>query len=139
MTTTRRIFSLDEVNALLPELEVRISKFLQKKEMYARRHDEVLMHELINRAEQNDSLLPDTLDLDQDVRELESAITYLEKDVREILALGGVLRNVEKGWVDFLGEWQGQKIYFCWKMGEKTVQYYHDLEDSNDERKCLIP
>ena len=39
-----RIFTLEEANALLPEIDSHLSRLADKKEAYARRHDELLMH-----------------------------------------------------------------------------------------------
>ncbi len=133
-----KMFTLEEANQLLPEIESRLAGLLEKKENYTRRHDELLMHELIAHAENKDGLFPVAIGLDEEVRLLETAIVNLEEDIRSIQALGCVLRNVERGWVDFFGEWKGEQIYFCWKRGESSIQFYHPLKGDMSERRPLV-
>ena len=140
MKNRPHLFLLEEANALLPELEKRLSSLLEKKENYARRHDELFMHELIVRAEQHGGLfpLPDD-ELEERMHLLEKSITGLEKDIHEIHDLGCILRSLEKGWVDFLGRLEGELIYFCWQRGEKSIQFYHHLQKDITERLPLTP
>ncbi len=132
-----KVFTLEEANLLLPELEKRLSALLEKKENYTRHHDELLMHELIAHAENKGGLFPVSIGLEEEIRLLEAAIVRLEEDIRSIQALGCVLRNVEQGWVDFLGEWKGEQIYFCWRKGESSIQFYHPLKGDMTERRPL--
>jgi hypothetical protein len=134
MKVSPKLFSLEEANSMLPELETRLSRLLEKKEDYARRHDELLMHELIIDAERHGGLSQETADLEEEIRTLETAIADLEKDIHAIHELGCIVRNVEKGWVDFLGRWRGELIYFCWRRGEMSIQFYHPLHDSIQRR-----
>ena len=43
----RRVFSWEEANGLLPELERLLRRLQQKKEIYTRTHDALFMHELV--------------------------------------------------------------------------------------------
>ncbi|HXV28465.1 MAG TPA: DUF2203 domain-containing protein [bacterium] len=132
-----KLFTLEEANALIPELERRLSGLLEKKENYTRCHDELLMHELISHADNQGGLFPISIGLEEEVRLLETAIVKLEEDIRSIQALGCVIRNVEQGWIDFLGEWKNEQIYFCWKKGETSIQHYHSLKGDMTERRPL--
>ncbi len=132
-----KVFTLEEANQLLPEIETRLNGLIEKKENYTRLHDELLMHDLIAHAENKDGLFPVAIGLEEEVRHLETAIVRLEEDIRSIQELGCVLRNLEQGWVDFLGEWKGEQIYFCWKRGETSIQFYHPLKADMTERRPL--
>ena len=138
MKNRPRLFSLEEANALLPELEKSLRSLLEKKENHARHHDELFMHELIIQAEQRGGLFPEPDDeLEERMRHFEKGITGFEKDIEKIKEWGCVLRNLEKGWVDFLGEHEGELIYFCWRRGEKTIQFYHRIGKDMTERLPL--
>ena len=135
MKSNPRIFTLEEANGLLPEVGRRLSQILEKKEEYARRHDEVFMHELLKETETH-AVLPDdqTEQFEREIHSMETAILGLEKELREIRALGCVLRNLERGFVDFPSRHSGEWIYYCWRLGEASIQYYHTAEGRQTKR-----
>jgi len=61
----------------------------------------------------------------------------MERDLIDIQKTGCILRNINKGWVDFLGKWKGEYVYFCWRRGEKSIQYYHTLKGGMTERRLI--
>ncbi len=124
-----RLFSLQEANALIPELEKLLKNIQAKKETYARAHDTLFMHELVCAAERSNGFLGEDNDLESNIHILEEAIEALAKDVDAIFGLGCALRSLEKGQVDFLGEYEGQQVYFSWLQGEPVIRYFCRLNN----------
>jgi len=120
----RRIFSREEADALLPELEKCLKLLRTKKEAYSRTHDLLFMHELVCTAERTHGLSEEKDDLEDGIHALEEAIEDLAKDVEAIFAMGCLLRNIEKGHVEFLGTHEGQEVYFSWQLGEPSISHY---------------
>ena len=52
---------------------------------------------------------------------LRDALTELRE--REI-----VLRDLDRGLVDFPAVRDGEEVYLCWQEGEETIGYWHDPE-----------
>ena len=54
------------------------------------------------------------------------------RDVRarlvELQAVGIVLRDLDRGLVDFPAIRGGREIYLCWELGEDEVTHWHELE-----------
>jgi hypothetical protein len=119
-----RSFSLQEAEAILPDLEKRLKVLRAKKEAYSRTHDLLFMHELVCVAEQTQGLLEEKDDLEDGIHALEEAIEDLAKDVEAIFAMGCLLRNIEKGHVEFFGTHEGREVYFSWQVGEPCVGHY---------------
>ena len=134
MKNSPRVFSLDEANALLPELESLLTDLLKQKEKHARSHDELLIHELVTQAETHSGARVPLEEFEQAARTLEGDLAGIEQIIQRISQLGCILRNAENGWIDFLGERDGERVYFCWKKGEKTIQYYHPFKDDMTAR-----
>ena len=130
-----RTFTLDQANAVLPELEMIFYRLLSRKEAVARLHDELLLKELVTtRAEEN----PDEfLKLEEEAKAVDHVAGSLEQEIQRVLSLGCVIRNLESGCVDFPGERNGEPVYFCWKRGEKAVAYYHSRKGSLTERYLI--
>jgi hypothetical protein len=57
--------------------------------------------------------------------------------VEEIEALGGTVKDYERGCVDFYGEVGGQIVYLCWRRGESTIGHWHRLEEGFTARRPI--
>jgi hypothetical protein len=125
----KKIFSREEADVLVPELEKRLRLLKAKKESYSRTHDLIFMHELVCAAEKTNGLPDGKDDLDGGIHALEDAIEDLAKDVEAIFDLGCLLRDLEKGHVEFFGTHHGKEVYFSWHLGEPRVAYYRSLEN----------
>ncbi len=120
----QKIFSLEEADALLPELERRLTHLRSQKEAYSRTHDLLFMHELVCAAERSNGFSEEKDGLEEGIHALEEAIEALAKDVDAIIEKGCLLRNIEKGRVDFPGLYEGEKVVFVWELGEPQVVRY---------------
>ena len=133
--TQSRLFTLEEANQLIPELQTHLNRLFQKKEDYARRHDQLFIGELLHEAENTHAALD--RDLEAEIQKMEAAIFYLEQDLIKIREMGCILRNLKRGFVDFLGERNGESIYFCWKFGETSIRFYHPVKTRVQQRLPL--
>ncbi len=59
----------------------------------------------------------------------------LEELVRQVQSSGAILKDINLGLVDFLGEREGRDVYLCWKFGEAAVEFWHDLESGFSGRQ----
>lgn len=57
--------------------------------------------------------------------------------VRRIHALGGVLKDINQGLVDFPSLRDGREVFLCWKHGEESISFWHDTESGFAGRKPL--
>lgn len=49
-----------------------------------------------------------------------------ERELREMVAAGAALKDLEEGLVDFLTERADEVVFLCWKEGEEQIGYWHD-------------
>jgi len=135
-----RIFTLDEANAMIPELESRMSCLMLKRELHTRTHDALLLHELLREAEKKTGLSQNgALGLDEEVAVLERDLEEIQKRIREIREMGCVLSDLENGRVEFLARKGTEWIYFCWQCGEREIKRYRFAADKNRQRFSLAP
>jgi len=133
----KRIFSKEEADALLPELEKCLKLLRIKKEAYSRTHDLLFMHELVCAAERTHGFLEEKDDLEDGIHALEDAIEDLAKDIEAIFAKGCLLRDIEKGHIEFCGIHDGVEVFFSWQLGEPCVGHYRPLGMKIHERVPL--
>jgi len=66
-------------------------------------------------------------------------VAYLE--VRRILETleqaGVVVKDVDRGLVDFPALIEGREVFLCWELGEDEVAYWHELEAGYRGRQPL--
>jgi len=70
----------------------------------------------------------------------EALIQYtlqIDRIVKEITEKGIILRDPDMGLVDFPAVINNRPAYFCWKMDEKDIQYWHYTEEGFRGRKKL--
>jgi hypothetical protein len=67
----------------------------------------------------------------------ERAGAAVQEALREILAMGGVPKDLELGLVDFPHRRGGEVVNLCWKYGEREVRFWHGLDEGYAGRKPL--
>jgi|SRR5438045_3697524 len=72
-----------------------------------------------------------------DGRDYFEARTILRSEVERLAAAGILLRDPETGLVDFPAERDGRPVFLCWRLGEDSVGWYHDVESGFVGRKPL--
>lgn len=58
---------------------------------------------------------------------LDRAMEQLQNYVDELHEIGCDLKDYQTGLVDFIGRHQGHDVCLCWKLGEETVGYWHEI------------
>jgi hypothetical protein len=62
-------------------------------------------------------------------------------EVRRLLAAlqeaGIVIRDIDRGLIDFPALRGGQEVYLCWELGEDGVDHWHELEAGYGGRQPL--
>lgn len=138
MNKNFRIFSLEEANSLLPEVEMLLQRLDGKRQEHARLHDEHFLHELLAESERRRGIQNSAEPVDSGARWLEQELEAVAAEVEAIRALGCFVRNIDRGWIDFAGRHKGEMIYFCWHRGEKDIRFFHPFKGPLTERRPLF-
>jgi len=56
-------------------------------------------------------------------------IEALHSTIQQLENLGGYLKDVTMGLVDFCGMRDGELIWLCWRLGEEQIRFWHGLEE----------
>ncbi len=71
--------------------------------------------------------------------ELRALIATYDEGWADATLLGAVVKDPQIGLLDFYGEIDGRLVWLCWRHGEESVRYYHELEAGFGGRKPLRP
>jgi len=125
-----RIFKPGEVDALIPKLESVITHMLATHERV-----QDLAH---SRPRLGNSPSPAQVAESARIRsQIEFLLGAVQEDVESIGRLGGIVKDLFMGLVDFPGVVDGEDVWLCWKRGEKKVRYWHPLNAGFSERRPL--
>lgn len=127
--STPEILTLAEANAALPKVEQLIEHLQELQRAMA--DGATLREELTKqlswgngqaRTAVQDQLHAGTARQDQVVADAEATFNQLH-------TLGAMLKDLERGLVDFYGERDGDIILLCWRQGEEPrIRHWHALE-----------
>lgn len=126
-----RLFTVDEINVLIPRLERIVARLQQRGDELRRAVREALADGGGERAE-----IP-VAELVQRRPEVEPVAREIEELLAEIEALGGEFKGLDLGLVDFPGEVDGRRVLLCWQIGERELGYFHDRDAGFGGRRPL--
>src|SRR5262245_45674660 len=122
----KRFFTVGEANELLPFLSSKVSDLRRVHQDISARGAEVpSSQEIMFRG--GSPVPPHYLAL----------VAKLQTLVEDICACGVHLKDLESGLVDFPTLWEGREVYLCWKLGEPSVGYWHEIEAGFAGRQSL--
>jgi len=137
-TTPRRIFTLDEANGLLPQIDA-IFREMDSKSVRARE-----LGDLVGDLESywgklvEDQQNPEYEAYARMREDLSSSLQGLNDCAIRLNALGCELKDPNRGLVDFYGYVNGDLVYLCWQRGEHEIGFWHTLEAGFPGRKPIV-
>jgi len=132
-----KAFNVDEANALIPKI--------------AGMFDEIFsLNKRINEISADiDNLMSiwgddifdpenaDNADYEKKVKERREVIKNIQQKVEEINQTGAVVKDIEKGLVDFYHTVGNDLVLLCWMAGESKIEYWHQLDAGSPGRRPL--
>jgi hypothetical protein len=138
-----RLFTPDEVNRLIPRLTALLEPAMERYRQ-AVALQERLREERTRRAEAAGEGVTAQIDrtTGQALAErLDGLGIELRQAIAEIEALGGVVKDLATGLVDFPGRGPGEHrervVNLCWRYGETAVGFWHGMDEGFAARKPL--
>ena len=122
-----RHFTLAEANALLPRVDPMIRALRAARDQLT---DTELHEVLAEAAPANGGGDPG--------RQVGEAFLAVRSLLAELQALGLVIRDLDRGLVDFPAIIDGREVYLCWKLGEPDVGHWHELDAGYAGRRPIL-
>jgi hypothetical protein len=125
-TQHRRHFTREQADALLPKLEPMLVSLREAKDELT---DEQA-HELLSDAAPGNGGGEPGHRVGTAFLEVRRLLDTLEE--AEI-----VVRDIDRGLIDFPALMDGREVYLCWELGEESVGHWHDVESGYGGRQPL--
>jgi hypothetical protein len=131
----KQYFTVRAIEALIPRLETLMGRVMEAHAQAAR------LRTALETA-QREVVLAGGMRLQAEwwrVRRagIDKATRELRGGLGDILATGGVPKDLELGLVDFLGLVGGREVNLCWRYGEKHVRFWHGLDEGFGGRRAI--
>jgi hypothetical protein len=132
---SRRLFTPDEVDALIPRLADIVGRAREhhRQATGLQQH----LHEEQERIRSSGGGLIDQRDWKAKAERLDGLAIEVREALSAIGELGGVTKDLEMGLVDFPGRVGDETVNLCWKYGETAVRFWHGLDEGYAHRKPL--
>ena len=67
------------------------------------------------------------------------ALEGISQGLQTIHEFGVLVKDVDMGLCDFPYVLNGRMVYLCWKSGEETIQWWHEMNGGYTGRQALPP
>lgn len=133
---SKSYFTLDEANQMLPFVTEQIEILRTLKDNLQR---EVTEYEKQGLDIQNMSTKHNPSEFEKKAYvHLERLADEIHDIIFELTSRGIILKDIEKGLVDFYCQLGGEEVFLCWKYGEKEIEFYHGLQEGYDSRQSVL-
>lgn len=121
-----RHYTREEANALLPELEAMLTELRSARD----RLTDAEAHAALAEAAPTNGGGDGGRQVGEAFLAVRGILAELEQ--REI-----VVRDIDRGLIDFPAVIEGREAYLCWELGEDEIAHWHDLEGGFAGRRPL--
>ena len=130
----RRYFTPAEANALLEQVRPAAERLVEHRKAFseaAARRAQLATHVAGNGGDL------DPGEVREDAEQMEREAEAVETAVNELSELGVLVKDLDRGLVDFPALRQGEEVLLCWQVGEDEVAFWHGLDEGFAGRKPL--
>jgi hypothetical protein len=129
-----RYFTLDEAHEALEELRPLAEEMVtRRRELVEAQGRRAALGAQVG-GDGGDLTPSDFADADE---ELERAASALARCVERIQAAGVLVKDLDRGLLDFPALRGDEEILLCWHVGEDDIRYWHGIDEGFQSRKRI--
>jgi hypothetical protein len=124
----KKYFTVEEANGLIPQVKMIIEQLRQGRHQLHKHRataDALAQHASGNGGGSEAGAY--LLDYSQ----------TFARGLAQLQAMGIVLKDLERGLIDFPHQRDGREVYLCWKYGEERIDYWHETDSGYSGRQPL--
>ena len=129
---TAKYFTVDQANRTLPLVRRIVIDIVEE---YGRWKEHVFRYELVaagSSADKGESVEQVALR-----EKVDDSAQRINQFVEELVGIGCVFKGFEEGLVDFRSRLDGRDVLLCWKLGEESIEYWHEADAGYAGRQPL--
>ena len=127
MSKKQKFFMVEEANSLIPKLSALVERVRLLKEEISSQAPE--LEPVLDKAKINGGYKRGAIYV--------SKLTKFYNCINSITDKGCILKDIDLGLIDFPSIRNGREVYLCWKLGEDSVRFWHEIDTGFAGRKPL--
>ncbi len=131
-----RYFTLQEAESLIPVVKNSLETAIRAKALIGEIDSE--MHELAARVCMAGGMEVDPGQVVRRKLERISLVRSVEESVNDIQRSGCLVKDLDKGLLDFPALLNGVEVYLCWRLGETKIEWWHSTQEGFAGRRRII-
>ena len=132
-----KILTAEEASALVSKLDEAFRRFDALREKSRQIKVKMTALEVIWGERVADASCPDHGEYAHHLEGLSRVNHEFAETAGSIESLGGVVKGVDAGLVDFFGVKEGRLVSLCWQRGEEAITHWHHVDDGFAGRQPL--
>ncbi|MDH5627631.1 MAG: DUF2203 domain-containing protein [Candidatus Krumholzibacteria bacterium] len=125
-----KFFTVEEANALIGFLENTLERIRRNRQRYLWLLEEIAILKLIVECGAQKASR-DSVELEDKTQELKAVEAEIEKARATVRDTGCILKDEERGMVDFFSIQNNTVVYLSWKKGEDNVKFWRSIRDAD--------
>jgi len=130
-----RFFTVGQVREVLPRVKRLIAQAVEDKNAY--QETELWSQNFMRRVMMMGGMVIDRKPFIQNNEAQNRCGERLKANVEQLQELGAVIKDLDRGLVDFPTLFRGNEVYICWQMGEDEVAFWHGIDEGFAGRKPI--
>lgn len=127
-----KYFTIPQANRTLPLVKRVVDDIVSD---YREWKDRVSQYELLT-ADATQEESREQIAIREEIERLAKRISgYID----ELSEIGCLFKGFEEGLVDYYGRRDGRDIFLCWRLGEVSVEHWHEVDSGFGGRQPLLP
>lgn len=131
-----KFFTVEEAEKLVGLLETTLERIRRNKQQFLWLQGEIAILKVIVECGADDKN-QDAVELTEKTVKFKRISREIEKDIMTLEETGCILRDVDKGLIDFFSIQNGTVVFLCWKKGEDSIRYWHSIHEGYAGRQLL--
>jgi hypothetical protein len=129
------LFTVEEANRLLEELRPRLQRLVEAKREYDRVQGRVDVLAIATSGATGEN--PDVRELEVLRKRHTDLGEVVSRGVQTIHRWGCLVKDLDRGLVDFYALSGDRLVFLCWQVGESEISHWHSLEGGFSSRQPL--
>jgi hypothetical protein len=128
-----QLFTVEQANRTLPLVRRIVEDVVRE---HRRWQEAIVELDLLATAARADEPDPRAVALEREIQNIAREIDAFQE---ELSKLGIQLKDRRIGLIDFPSRLEGRRVLLCWRLGEPSVQFWHDEDAGYAGRQPLSP
>lgn len=120
-------FNLEEARQIIPIVTASLQHLRELKE-------EIEVIQTVRLQAPEYSMEYELMALDVNKKYHQLSVEFFE-ELKKLTEKGCIIKDIKAGLVDFYSKFKERDIFLCWKYGEETVQFWHEVKTGSSQRQ----